>query len=168
MLHHGLYEQVVNVALGDALEEIPEARKSLAPIDAAEASKVISQYMADIIKQGLEHVVDNGGDLASQVALANKIVAVIGQATEEEDFAENGIDARAEQLLAILAEKDPLLAVGKTAKQLQRPETSMAQSSLFTGAIHEPQMVTELKKKIVFAVKCVAIYWIAECRVCFT
>ena len=112
MLHHGLYEQVVNVALGDALEEIPEARKSLAPIDAAEASKVISQYMADIIKQGLEHVVDNGGDLASQVALANKIVAVIGQATEEEDFAENGIDARAEQLLAILAEKDPLLAVG--------------------------------------------------------
>lgn len=151
MLHHGLYEQVVNVALGDALEEIPEARKSLAPIDAAEASKVISQYMADIIKQGLEHVVDNGGDLASQVALANKIVAVIGQATEEEDFAENGIDARAEQLLAILAEKDPLLAVGKTAKQLQRPETSMAQSSLFTGAIHEPQMVTELKKEIASA-----------------
>ena len=35
MLQHGLYEQVVNVALKEALEDIPEARKALAPIDAA-------------------------------------------------------------------------------------------------------------------------------------
>ena len=63
MLQHGLYEQVVNVALKEALEDIPEARKALAPIDAAEASKVLSQYMTDIIKQGFDNVVDNGGDL---------------------------------------------------------------------------------------------------------
>lgn len=29
MLQHGLYEQVVNVALKEALEDIPEARKAL-------------------------------------------------------------------------------------------------------------------------------------------
>ena len=92
MLQHGLYEQVVNVALKEALEDIPEARKALAPIDAAEASKVLSQYMTDIIKQGFDNVVDNGGDIASQVALANKIVDVIVQTTAQADFAENGID----------------------------------------------------------------------------
>lgn len=151
MLQHGLYEQVVNVALKEALEDIPEARKALAPIDAAEASKVLSQYMTDIIKQGFDNVVDNGGDITSQIALANKIVDVIVQTTAQADFAENGIDAQAKQLLALLQEKDPLLAIGKSAAHLQRPETSVAQSSLFTGAIHEPQMVTELKKEIVSA-----------------
>ena len=58
---------------------------------------------------------------------------------------------RAEQLLALLRENDPRLAAGKVAKDIERPETSLAQSSLFTGAIHEPQMYTELKKEIVSA-----------------
>lgn len=151
MLHHGLYEQVVNIALGESLEAVPEACKALAPIDAAEASKVISQYMTEMIKQGLDYVLDNGGDITTQIALANRIVHVIGQVTEQEDFFENRIDTRAEQLLAILQEKDPMLAIGKNATALPRPETSVAQSSLFTGAIHEPQMVTELKKEIASA-----------------
>ena len=37
MLHPGLYEQVINNALTGELAEIPEACKSVAPIDKAEA-----------------------------------------------------------------------------------------------------------------------------------
>ena len=50
MLHPGLYEQVINNALTGDLAEIPEARKSVAPIDKAEASKVLAQYLADVVQ----------------------------------------------------------------------------------------------------------------------
>ena len=151
MLHHGLYEQVINNALSSELAEITEARKAVAPIDKAEASKVLAQYLADVVQKGLDNVLDNGGDISAQIALTNRIVDLIQSTTKEADFAALGVDQRAEQLLALLREADPRLAVGKTASDLSRPETSIAQSSLFTGAIHEPQMYTELKKEIVSA-----------------
>ena len=151
MLPPGLYEQVINTALNRELSAIPEARKSVAPIDKAEASKVLSQYLAEVVQKGLDNVLDNGGDLSAQVELTNRVVALIQNATQEADFATLSVDQRAEQLLALLREQDPRLAVGKTATDLSRPEASIAQSSLFTGAIHEPQMYTELKKEIVSA-----------------
>lgn len=149
MLHHGLYEQVLNNALTSELAEIPEARKAIAPIDEAEASKVLAQYLADVVQKGLDNVLDNGGDISAQIELTNQIVDLIQNITKEADFAALGVDQRAEQLLALLRETDPRLAVGKTATDLSRPESSIAQSSLFTGATHEPQMYTELKKEIV-------------------
>ena len=151
MLHPGLYEQVINNALTGELAEIPEARKSVAPIDKVEASKVLAQYLADVVQKGLDNVLDNGGDISAQIGLTNQIVDLIQNTTKEADFAALGVDRRAEQLLALLRETDPRLAVGKTAADIERPETSIAQSSLFTGAVHEPQMFTELKKEIVSA-----------------
>ena len=151
MLHPGLYEQVINTKLKSELAEIPQARKDTAPIDKAEASHVLSQYLADVVQKGLDNVLDNGGDIAAQVALTNQIVTLIQTSTQEADFAALSVAEQGEQLLALLREADPRLAAGKTAADLTRPETSMAQSSLFTGAVHEPQMYTELKKEIASA-----------------
>ena len=151
MLQPGLYEQVINNALTSELQGIPEARKTIAPIDKAEASKVLAQYLADVVQKGLDNVLDNGGDLSAQVGLANKIVDLIQKTTQEADFASLSVSQRAEQLLALLREQDPRLATGRSAADLPRPETSIAQSSLFTGAIQEPQMYTELKKEILSA-----------------
>ena len=149
MLHPGLYEQLINNALTRELAEIPAERQAVAPLDRAEASKVLAQYLADVVQKGLDNVADNGGDISAQIALTNQIVTLIQNTTQEAEFAALGVDRRAEQLFALLRESDPRLAVGKTAADVTRPETSIAQSSLFTGAVHEPQMYTELKKEIV-------------------
>lgn len=151
MLYPGLYEQVINCAFSSALSELPAVCQSIAPIDKAEASKILAQYLAAVVQKGLDNVLDNGGDLSAQVDLVNQIIDLIQRTTQEADFATLRVDPRAAQLLAVLREQDPHLAVGKTAAHLRRPETSIAQSSLFTGAIHEPQMYTELKKEIVSA-----------------
>ncbi len=117
----------------------------LRPLTRRRLPKVLSQYLADVVEKGLENVLDNGGDISTQISLANQIVALIQNTTGEADFSALSVDQRAEQL-ALLQEQDPRLAVGKTAADLSRPETSIAQSSLFTGAIHEPQMYSRNSK----------------------
>ena len=77
MLHPGLYEQVINSTLNSELSTIPEARKAIAPIDKAEASKMLAQYLADVVQKALDNVIDNGGDVSAQIALTNQIVDLI-------------------------------------------------------------------------------------------
>lgn len=148
MLKTGLYEQVINDLLDKELAENSDRFCQTAAIDEAEASKILSKYVAEIIEKGLDNIRDNGGDLQVQIALINKIIAAIKSETQETSFDELTVAQRAEQLLALFDKKDSSLAVNEKAG-IVRPETSIAQSLLFTGAIHEPQMFSELKKEIV-------------------
>ena len=149
MLHNGLYEQIINKGLDSELSATDKLSQT-APIDCAEASKVLAKYVADVVEKGLDNVKDNGGDLNSQVVLVNHIVSTIMAETKEADFDTLSVAERAEQLLALFDKKNSVLAIDERA-EIIRPETSIAQSSLFTGAVHEPQMFTELKKEIVSA-----------------
>ena len=148
MLKDGLYEQVINNKLDTELAECTDKLSTTASIDKAEASKVLSKYLTEVVEKGLDNIIDNGGDISSQVELVNKIVSVIKDETNESDFSEMSVAERAEQLLSLFDKKNSLLALNENA-DIVRPETSISQSSLFTGAIHEPQMYTELKKEIV-------------------
>ena len=148
MLKDGLYEQIINNKLDTELAECTDKLSTTVSIDKAEASKVLSKYLTEVVEKGLDNIIDNGGDISSQVELVNKLVSVIKDETKESDFSEMSVAERAEQLLSLFDKKNSLLALNENAN-IVRPETSIAQSSLFTGAIHEPQMYTELKKEIV-------------------
>ena len=147
MLHDGLYEQVISKELDSELASTDKLSQT-APIDSAEAPTILSKYVAEIVEKGLENVKDNGGDLSSQVELVNRIVSTIKSETHEPEFDSQSVAQRAEQLLALMDKQNNILAVNEKA-EIVRPETSIAMSSLFTGAVHEPQMYTELKKEIV-------------------
>lgn len=147
MLHDGLYEQIINKEIDTELA-VTDKLTNTAAIDSAEASKALSEYISEVVLRGLENIKDNGGDINSQVNLANKIIKTIIIETKEADFDTLSVAERAEQLLAVFEKKNNIIAFDEKATII-RPETSIAQSSLFTGAIHEPQMYTELKKEIV-------------------
>ena len=146
MLQDGLYEQVINKSLDEELAE-SQKRFETAPIDSEEAAIVLAKYVAEIAERGLKTLKDNGGDLQAQVSLVNQIINTIKDETSELDFDSLTVAKRAEQLLALFDRQNTIWAVDEKAK-IVRPETSIAQSSLFTGAVHEPQMYTELKKEI--------------------
>ena len=147
-LHPGLYEQVINNELNNELSKINDNCKAIAPIDKYEYPDVLSRYVASIIQKGLKNLSDSREDISVQIKLVNDIVKLIQKATNEDDFGNMIIDLEAKQLLALLSQSDPRLVIGKTASDIERPETSIAKSSLFTGARQEPQMFTELRKEI--------------------
>ena len=148
MLEPGLYEQVINKKIQSDLQGAAEDLKLVGKIDGAEASEVLARYVSEIVHKALDRISDDE-DLTAKVELVNKVVDLISNDTNMEDLKELAVANSAEQLLALLSEKDPMYLIGqKKAKDIVRPETSVAQSSLFTGAIHEPQMYSELKKEM--------------------
>lgn len=150
MLKPGLYEQVINQEIKTELAEASVDQKLSQKIDAAEASGILTGYISEVIKKRLDMISD-GENVAAQVELVNKIVNVLSGETGD-DISELAVTEDAEQLIALLSAEDPMVKLGKKkAKDIVRPETSISQSSLFTGAVHEPQMFSELKKEIVTA-----------------
>lgn len=141
MLKQGLYEQVLNKELSLQLEQETDKLPKLTPMDNEEAPKILAKYLADIIEKELFQVKGDDGDkLQSQIAFVNSIVESIGS----DDMS---VDNRAEMLVAILNRKNSVHAIDEKAEVI-RPITSIAHSSLFTGAVREPPMYTELKKEI--------------------
>lgn len=147
MLKDGLYEQVINKELVTELDAEKDKLVKKAPIDKAEASQILSKYISQVVEKGLDNLVDNGGDIQAQIELTNKIVSTIKAQTHEDAFDGLSVDERAEQLLALFDKTNTIYSINEKAGVV-RPVTSLAQSSLFTGAVHEPQMGTELKKEI--------------------
>jgi superfamily II DNA or RNA helicase len=148
MLEPGLYEQVINKQIQSELQGSSEDLKLVEKIDSAEASEVLARYVSEVVHKALDRISEDG-DLSSKVDLVNRVVGLISNDANMDDLKEMTVADSAEQLLALLSETDPMYKIGqKKAKDIVRPETSVAQSSLFTGAVHEPQMYSELKKEM--------------------
>ena len=94
MLHDGLYEQIINKGLETELSSTDKLSTTV-PIDSAEASKVLAKYIAEVVEKGLDNVADNGGDVSSQVALANRIISTIIHETKENELDEMTVAERA-------------------------------------------------------------------------
>ena len=77
--------------------------------------------------------------LSAQITLTNQIIQLIRQYTGDDSFAEDLVDLQGEQLLALLPEQNNIRVL-RPREGMPRPETSLIEISLFTGAQSEPSM----------------------------
>ena len=143
----GIYEQVLNQIISEKLLVNSEDEPVLENIDEEEASKVLSKYISEVIEKGLENVKDSGGGIQKQIQLCNGLIQHIVEITDSDHYTDLTIDNQAKLLVALLKKKDSIHAVNEKV-DIIRPKTSISQSSLFTGALHEPSMFSEFKKEI--------------------
>ena len=98
MLKPGLYEQIIDSAMGVSLDQ-PQVQDEFfidkAAIDKAEASGLLAKYVSEIVQKGLDNLKDNGGDIQRQIAFVNKIIGEIFKETGDSDFKNMSVDKRA-------------------------------------------------------------------------
>jgi len=157
MLPSGIYEQVINRIIRSKLNS-DENIVITDSIDKEEAAKILAQYFEEILETALENLKENGGDIFKQIELCNKLLEVIEAETKANFMKKFIVDENAKLLIAYIRKKDNIHAVNDKISII-RPATSIARSSLFTGAIHEPSMFSELKKEIL---SCDRIYMLVS------
>ncbi len=142
----GIYEQIISEYLASKLSgPEKEGRVLKDPLARFDPQTVLSRYLAGILRKALLSTDEAGISLEEQVRICNRLIDHLGAELQDETLDLCKITPDAEVLLA-LAERSHLSALKVAA--LTRPETSIAQSSLFTGSPREPGLVDELRKEI--------------------
>lgn len=155
----GIYEQIINGIIHDNLCKFDTnlLYKDTAPVDSAESSKILADYFASILKEVLQYIEDSDTVVEDRVGLCNSVIEHIARCIDTNRFGLKKDDIIAKRLKGFLIQQNAevLLALADKRKlrllkinKPVRPETSIAENSLFTGAAHEPSMVSELKKEI--------------------
>ncbi len=146
MLKNGLYEQLINNSLRQEISasNAQEIDIRTSNFDIEDSPEILSRYVAGILKDHLARIGElhpSEDGIQRQLEATNQILAAIQAKAEDLLPLEN------RQLDSVFHRQDSILAIQPKAS-IVRPETSLVESSLFTGAEKEPQMFSELKKEI--------------------
>ncbi|MFD2655649.1 DEAD/DEAH box helicase [Gracilibacillus thailandensis] len=153
MLHPGLYEQIVNKELKQALSMLEDDQYDISKenLDAEEASKKLASYITDVTRRALTMLREKtkkDKSLLYQIKVCNKIIRYLSKTLDEETLASLQIQEEGEVLTSLYEKLNTASSIHPTDKPI-RPLTSLSETSLFTGSKSEPNMVNELKKEIV-------------------
>ncbi|MBR4456236.1 MAG: DUF3427 domain-containing protein [Solobacterium sp.] len=148
MIREGLYEQIINREIQRELQERKDSLKAYtADLDQEESSKILSSYAAEII----EHVLSEIEGVDRRTEVVNRIVDVLSDysAADNSRILGNEIVSEEEKtrmLNAVINRNTPKYRLSGSGPA--RPETSIARSSLFTGAPNEPNLYSEFCREI--------------------
>lgn len=159
MIRDGIYEQIVNIKLQSELNllDLEKYDIDLEKLDANDARKVITIYISYILQKGFHYVRDEYGTskeqereaLTAQIRLCNEVINDIENATGEKDFSDLKVLEKGEVLRSLYQKINTARSISN--RKVVRPETSLLESTLFTGSKQEPTMLSEIKKEIVSA-----------------
>ncbi|MCD8026716.1 MAG: DUF3427 domain-containing protein [Clostridiales bacterium] len=142
MLYSGLYEQVIDKKLKEEINAAVDKETQSQIIDSAQASKILTKHLEKVIQNKLDVIAENTGKLEDQIKFVNDVIKSI--TLDNELLSSYSVEFEGKQLLSVV---DKTYGNNKINK-IVSPETSLSQSSLFTGAVNEPSMFSELKKEI--------------------
>ena len=149
MIQTGLYEQLINKLVSSKLDQLDTNIFFIkeSQIDKSEASRVLSQYLIEIIRFAL-NLLTGDNSLEKQIELSNNIIKLIRDELNDEEFDGDLIETEAKILSAIINKIDSgITDFEKHIKEIS-PYTRLSQSELFTGNNAGISLESEIKKEI--------------------
>jgi superfamily II DNA or RNA helicase len=149
MIQTGLYEQLINKLVSSKLNKLDKNTFFIkeSPIDKSEASRVLTQYLIEIIRMALDLI--SGDDIIEkQIELSNNIIKLLRDELQEEEFDEDLIETQAKILSAIINKIDTGISDFEKYLKEITPYTRLSQSELFTGNNAGVSLESEIKKEI--------------------
>ena len=145
-------QQIINEEVLENLNELDKEKYIIdkEKLDNEEARAILAQYIESVIRKALNYVRDKAKEdnekLLKQIEACNKIVYILSEVSNEDDIKKYKISENGEMLTALYSKINNKRAISK--EKAIRPVTPISQSSLFTGATMEPNMLSELNKEI--------------------
>ena len=134
MLQQGLYEKLIDKLISTKINTLDKNTFYIKenPIDRAEAARVLSQHLTEIIKIALSQI-SGEESLEEQIKLSNKIILLLKSELQEESFEEDIIATEGKILSAIFSKVDARFSDFEKHLKEITPYTRLSQSELFTG-----------------------------------
>lgn len=149
MIQQGLYENLINKLISSKLSELDRNKFYIkeTEIDKIEASKILSQYLIEVIQVAL-NLISGSDSIGKQIELSNKIIKLLSEELIDEEFNEDLIATEAKILSAIFSKIDARFSDFEKHLKEITPYTRLSQSELFTGNNAGISMESEIKKEI--------------------
>ena len=150
-MQEGIYESLISKLVQSKLDELDQDVFFVdqKPIDKAEAKDVLSQYFSMVLKRALSFFSKEDA-LIKQIELVNKLILLIKEELEEEDFEQDLLELNSHFLTAIYSKMDLGVSDFQAFLKSITPESRLIFSSLITGGggAKKLQMDGELQKEI--------------------
>jgi len=148
-LQEGLYEQLITKIISRKLQDLNQEAYFIRSVvvDKVEASRYLSQYLADTITFALDSI-KGDDDIHQKIELSNKVIQVLIQELPALNLSENLIENEGRLLQAVVKKLD--FAYPDFAGRIKQimPYTRLSQSELFTGSNAGISLESEIKKEI--------------------
>ena len=148
----GIYEELVTKLVAQKINELDKSAYLInkTKIDKEEASTILSKHLSQTIKHALEYV-KGDKQIELQIEIANKIIRILKEELQKEEFNNDLIDVEGEILKAVFTKVDAHFSDFDLHLKEITPYTRLTHSELFTGGNVGLSLESELKKEILSA-----------------
>ena len=145
----GIYEELVTQMVSQNIARLDRNLFYIntSALDKEEAAAVLAKHLSQTIKTALNYV-KGENQLEQQIAIANKIILVLKEELNKEEFGADLITIEGEILKAVFTKVDAHFADFNLHLKEITPYTRLTHSELFTGGNVGLSLESELKKEI--------------------